>query len=315
MAAIILTSLLVAPFTGWALLRLTGLSHGWPWPALVAFTPYAAALSALPLALAVALGRWPVAVVAAATTLALAACVLPRASGPPDRPADGPRIRVLTSNLLFGGADPEQLLDLVRTRNVDLLALQEYTPEAEKALRLAGIAQLLPHRVTHPRDESGGSALYSRFQLTDPGYRPLPPYFGQTQATLHVPGAAPVLVESVHPAAPSHRTGLTHWRTGLAAQPRPTPDGPARILLGDFNATLDHAPLRRLLRAGYRDAGAVLGAGLVGTWPYDGTRVPKVTIDHVLVDPRLRVHGLRAYRLTGSDHRALLAELSVPPLR
>jgi endonuclease/exonuclease/phosphatase (EEP) superfamily protein YafD len=312
--ASILTGLSVAPFTAWALVRLAGLERGWPLVPLMAFTPYAGALSVLPLAVALAAGRTAVAAVAALSTAALAWCVLPRAFGRPDPPAGGPPLRVLASNLLFGAADVDELLDLVRTQAVDLLAVQECTPEADKALRSAGICALLPHRIAHPQDEPGGSALYSRFPLAEGGYRPLPPYFGQSYATVRVPGAAEVLVESVHPCAPSARRVLGHWRAGLSGQPGATPTGPVRVLLGDFNATVDHAALRRLLRTGYRHAASVVGTGLAGTWPCAGARLPKVAIDHVLVDPRVAVHAVRVYPIAGTDHRAVLAELSLPPV-
>jgi len=67
-----------------------------------------------------------------------------------------------------------------------------------------------------------------------------------------------------------------------------------------------------LLRSGYRDAAATLGDGFVGTWPYDGTRLPKVTIDHVLADPRVAIRALSANRVNGTDHRALYAQLTLP---
>jgi endonuclease/exonuclease/phosphatase family metal-dependent hydrolase len=85
------------------------------------------------------------------------------------------------------------------------------------------------------------------------------------------------------------------------------------VLAGDFNATLDHSGLRRLIRTGYRDAAATVGAGLAGTWgPYDGDPIPPVTIDHVLVDRRVRVRSVSVHRVPGSDHRAVLAELALP---
>ena len=78
-------------------------------------------------------------------------------------------------------------------------------------------------------------------------------------------------------------------RREVADQPPATVDGPVCVLLGDFNATLDHAPLRRLLGTGYRDAADVRGAGFTPTWPYDGKPVPGVTLDHVLADRRVGV--------------------------
>jgi endonuclease/exonuclease/phosphatase family metal-dependent hydrolase len=85
------------------------------------------------------------------------------------------------------------------------------------------------------------------------------------------------------------------------------------LLLGDFNATLDHAPLQALLRSGYRDAAATLGDGFIGTWPYDGTRLPKVTIDHVLADTRIAIRAVSAHQVDDTDHRAVYAQLRLPP--
>jgi endonuclease/exonuclease/phosphatase family metal-dependent hydrolase len=211
------------------------------------------------------------------------------------------------------------LLDLVRDRRVDVLALQEYTREAEAALDRAGIATLLPYRETHPAGGGSGSAVYSRLPLNEGGVRTNQCGFLQAYATVTVPGKIPVLVESAHPSAPSDLKNLDCWRADLAGEPGATdppatPDGPVRVLAGDFNSTLDHHALRRLIGRGYRDAAESAGRGLAGTWgPYGGSLVPPVTIDHVLVDRRIGVGAVGVDRLPGSDHRAVFAELTVPP--
>ncbi len=137
--------------------------------------------------------------------------------------------------------------------------------------------------------------------------------FTQAYATASVPGAPPLRVESAHPAAPYALSVLADWWTDLRGQPPATPDGRLSILAGDFNATLDHAPLRDLIATGYVDAADAAGAGLVGTWgPYDGDPIPPVTIDHILVDRRIAVRSVAVYALPGSDHRAVLAEITLP---
>src|SRR5690606_13718935 len=52
----------------------------------------------------------------------------------------------------------------------------------------------------------------------------------------------------------------------LRAPPPATPHGAVRLLAGDVNATLDHAPLRELIATSCTDAADAAGAGLTGTW-------------------------------------------------
>ena len=99
----------------------------------------------------------------------------------------------------------------------------------------------------------------------------------------------------------------------MRALPATGPTGQLRVLAGDFNATLDHGELRRLLGRGYRDAAEQAGSGLRPTWPTDGSLLPAVvTIDHVLADRRVRVASARTVAIPGSDHRGVLAELVLP---
>lgn len=114
------------------------------------------------------------------------------------------------------------------------------------------------------------------------------------------------------PPKPPWSPGATaRWRGQLSALPEPG-DSP-RILAGDFNATLDHAQFRRLLRRGYVDAASQAGNGLSATWgPQPGRRPALLAIDHVLTDRRCAVLTTSAHRLAGTDHRALYAELRLP---
>jgi endonuclease/exonuclease/phosphatase (EEP) superfamily protein YafD len=277
---------------------------------LLAFTPYAAAGSLVVLAAASAVRRWRLAGAALATTAVLLACVAPRAVSDGSRVRAGAHLRVLTVNMWVGSADAATIVGLVRTHRVDVLAVQELTTPGRRALDAAGLAGLLPHRVSYVEPHVSG--LFSRFPLRDDGVRVLPSAFGQARATVAVPGAAPVAVESVHTYAPIGARARDRWVVDLAHEPPATVDGPVRLLIGDFNATLDHAPLRRLLATGYRDAGDVRGAGFAATWPDSGHAVPPVTIDHVLADRRVGVLDYRVFRVRGTDHRAVYAELVLP---
>ncbi|MET8277500.1 endonuclease/exonuclease/phosphatase family protein [Micromonospora sp. NPDC005174] len=304
----------VGPTAVWAAVRLTGLDRG-PLVQALAFTPYVAGWSVLALGLSVALRRrWPAAV-AALVAVALLGVVAPRALAAPQPTVTGPTIRLLTANLLAGSADAATLVDLVRRHRVDVLTVQEFTPDAQAALDRLGLDRLLPHRQLNAHDGAPGSGLYSRWPISDVGVRNNRGgwRFSQSYGTLAVPGGPPVRVESAHPAAPSALDQVDAWRTDLAAQPPATPNGGLRILAGDFNSTLDHGPLRALLRTGYVDAADATGKGLTGTWgPYDGDLIPPVTIDHVLVDRRIAVNEVRVLSLPKTDHRPVLTTLRLP---
>lgn len=311
-AATVLCWALALATAAWALARLFGLERGFPFVEAVAFTPYVALAAPIALLVALARRRWWAAGVAALSVLTLAACVLPRQFGHA-RPGPGPALLVMSANLRIGGADPDAVVALVRDRHVDLLALQEYTPDADRALIAAGLADVLPYRVAYPDEAASGSALYSRFPLRDEGRRVNPYRFLQARATLTVPGAQPVHVESVHPCAPVDPDSADAWFRALAGEPPATPRGDVRLLLGDFNATQDHGVLRRLIATGYRDAAASVGRGLTPTWPYDGRPLPRVQLDHVLADRRIAVSSFGTAPLPRSDHRAILVQLHLPP--
>ncbi len=308
----VLWGLVVLPGLLWAAVRLGGWERG-PLVQLFAFTPYVAAWS-VPLAvLALLRRRWLAGAFAVVAAVALVTAVLPRALPDHQPAARGAQLRVMTANMLVGGSDPATIVRLVREHRVDVLAVQEHTPAGEAALVAAGLAADLPQRQSNGEVGTTGSALWSRYPLSQTGMRRNSGGFAQSYGTVAVPGGPPVLVESAHPLAPWAVHVNDDWRDDLLAQPRATPDGPLRILLGDFNATLDHEPLRRLIRSGYTDAADARGKGLVGTWgPYDGDLIPPVTIDHVLVDRRIRVDAFSVHGQPDSDHRAIVATVTLP---
>ena len=250
--------------------------------------------------LALALRRWLTAAVAVPTVALFACLVLPRAFADRDRgPAAGVALHVLTANMEFGGADPATIVRLVRDNDVAVLALQEFTPRAVTQLREAGLGDLLPYSSLGDELGASGAGLYSRFPITGAGVRRNAGGMKQAYGTIKPPGATAITVESVHPLAP--------------AEPSAGPTGTPQILLGDFNSTLDHEPLRALINRGYRDAADADGKGLVGTWgAYSEHPLPPVTIDHVLVDERIGVGEVSVHGLPNSDHRAVLARLWLP---
>lgn len=306
---------LAAPWAVWALLRATGSERGYPLVPAMAFTPYAAGTSLVPVVVAVRSRAWGTAAVAVGSAVTLGAAVLSRAGRRPAAVPPGTRrLRVATVSMRLGKADPRAVVELVTDHRIDVLALQEVTPEAEAALRAAGIGDLLPHAHVIAAGEGSppgaGGALWSRLPVLE--RRSVPSGFQQPTVRLSVPGGPDVEVTAVHqtPPATSPRA-VAGWTADLAALPAPGA-GVLRILAGDFNATLDHQALRRVLASGHRDAAWAVGKALRATWTPLRSPQPRLTVDHVLVDPQIGVASVTLHRMPGSDHRAVVAELVLP---
>ena len=305
---------LAGALTGWAATRLAGadrlrFAEAWAVP-LMSFTPQVTAgawVSALLLG-----GAGPAAAAAVAGA-ALTAAVGPRAVPYRQPPAAGPVLRVLTANLLVGRAAAKGVVELACRKHADVLFVQELTDDAAARLQRAGLGDLLPHRVTQPMPHRTRASIYARYPLR--GEPPAaPPSAARCTARLDLPSGQFVQLACIHAAPPKFPWSpdvTARWRSQLSALPAPG-DSP-RILAGDFNATLDHAQFRRLLRRGYVDAASQAGNGLSATWgPQPGRRLTLLAIDHILIDRRCAVVTTSAHWLTGTDHRALYAELRLP---
>ncbi len=306
-----------APWAVWAGLRTRGAERGFPLVPAMAFTPYAAATALLPLGTAVLRRSAPATAVAGLAAAVLTGTALGgRAPAPTPVVPAGRRLRLGTVNLLLGRADPAGVLDLVRAHDLDVLAVEELTPRAEERLRAAGIGDLLPHsHVIAARDgnpPAAGGAVWSRLPVLE--RRAAPGRFEQPSVRLAVAGAPDVEVTAVHTQPPARsRQEVARWEDDLGLLPDPD-TGVLRVLAGDYNATLDHAGFRRLLDRGYVDAARAVGRAHLSTWRPLRAPHPRLTLDHVLVDPRIGVCQLDVLPVSGSDHRAVVVELALPPL-
>lgn len=309
-----LVALLAVPWAGWAVVRTLGLDGGHPLVSMMAFTPYVAASAIVPLVVAVLAREWVVVTIAAAALAALLTAVVPRVLPGPQlaerAPAPQRRLVVMSANLHFGAADAGSIMRLVRRYDVDVLALLELSLDAVARLDAAGARAWLPGRILAPQQDARGIGLMARRPLV--AISVLDPTAGHVEASLRLASGRRLRVAAVHPIPPISGGRVLKWRTTLRELPSPSDGGVPNILLGDFNGTLDNRELRRVLERGYTDAADATGAGLRPTFPV-GRAIPPITIDHVLVPPTIEVHALSVHEIRDSDHRALVAELVLPP--
>jgi endonuclease/exonuclease/phosphatase (EEP) superfamily protein YafD len=235
------------------------------------------------------------------------------AAGPARESGSAPamvRLRLFTVNAQGGAADPAAILRILQSHNVDVLAVQELTPQMVSRLAAAGLAQLLPFSHLDPRPGSPGTGLWARWPLT-----PLPPVAGlraaAPRARIDPPGGRPVTLTTVHPLAPmGGHAGIWQRELTLIGQALATVDEP-QVVAGDFNASRDHRPFRDLLGAGFRDcADFSPSRSWPGfTWPATGRVLPVMRLDHVLVSRTATVRMTRAIRVPHTDHHGVLAAI------
>ncbi len=296
---------------------------------LVAFTPYALVLYALALLLLLlpawrSRGFWRAAARALVVVALVGLVVHASWAGAPylgsvsASAADGHRVRVMTVNLRVGRADVPQVVELAIHRRVDMLVLEEVTPDARVRLREAGVGRVFGHHAGHAAAGAAGTMVFSRTRLSH--VRRLPTLFGSYALDVRLPGVpkAPggrVHLLAVHPRPPvgdvaGWRADQMAVRQGARGLTRPT------VVAGDLNATMDHASMRELEGRGYHDAATQARSRWQPTWPSAGvvTRMgftvpPLLAIDHVLVNDGLRAVRTDSYVVGYTDHRALVATL------
>ncbi|MFD5627587.1 endonuclease/exonuclease/phosphatase family protein [Streptomyces sp. NPDC127072] len=303
----------LAPSAVLLVVRLTGLDAGTPFAVPMVLFPYSAVVSVLVLGVVAAVpalrSRWTVPVVAALAVVQVGLLVPRFVPENRDVPPGSPQLRVATLNTDVGGADPRAVLELVRTERIDVLALEQLPPGGVAALDKAGLGALMPYRELHPEYDS---SIYSRRPLSHGGTTDSDTAWPQTTAEITLGGRTVelVAVHTYYPLGDADR--WTRDMTSLASLARR--GGPDTVFLGDFNASLDHAPMRRLLSAGLTDIHAELGRGWVRTWPVGHALVPPmVQLDHVLHGSGLAGVSVSERTVPGTDHRAVVAELALLP--
>lgn len=219
-------------------------------------------------------------------------------------------------SLNFEVGDVRDLAGATRDHDVDLLVLLEVTPQHLDQLLATGIESWLPHAAAYAEGDLG-TVVLSRVPVT--GSRPL--YEGADSQVVDLvdDGLGPVTLVAIHTRPPYIPDGwrADHEQTFAALSRIRDDKDTAVVLAGDFNATLAHAPIRRILGLGFRDAAAQANEGWSPTWPTGGherrfgVAVPAfAAIDHVLTSPSLVVTRASTIDVAGADHRAVLATVA-----
>ncbi|BAC17544.1 hypothetical protein [Corynebacterium efficiens YS-314] len=223
----------------------------------------------------------------AAVVVLLVFLEVPHLRPVPDAP-DG-AIRVAVMNTQYQRTDPDELSAEITAVTPDVVVLAETTRDEATA-----VASATGLTITGPPIKTGGSgvAVLMREAAT---------VGPQLRAGLHqlpVVDKQGVTVVGVHTVAPVNGRQIQLW-THDFEQLRSVTEGTAPLIMaGDFNAGVLHPTFRSL---GLRDC-----APLTPTWP---SFAAVLRIDHILVRPEASCGASGAFRVSGTDHVGVWADV------
>lgn len=266
-----------------------------------------AIVAAAALAILTALtGRYLTAALAAAALLANLAIAWPWVSAPVQPDATGPRFKLLLFNVYYNNPRLDLAAKLIRDTNADVVVLLEMIPRVRPAFD--EIAASYPYRVECWQQKACDALILSRFPLQDIRDSLPPPLYRRPTAAVRLTVDERALtLFAAHLSLPPLLEGKSRQpnETKEIASAMNSVPGP-RLLVGDFNAStwgaiVGHARTSASLTA-------LTGPG--GSWPTFLPMHMGIPIDHVLASSDLVPLSRQLVTVSGSDHRAVLAEIA-----
>ncbi len=230
-------------------------------------------------------------------------------------------LRVLDYNIhqafnYWSVPDPEATARVIETSNADLVALQEvgrgWNVNGGPDL-VAWLRWRLPqyYLVYGPMNgDLWGNVILSRYPVRESGWMRYPVRVSTFQRGLTwavIPSTAgDLLFVNTHLSA---YAGYDEDRVGQAGDLLAFWKGrPRTIIVGDFNAGPDEAPVRRVVAAGLVDVPARHGLGTAFTSP---SGAPHERIDYIFASPDVESLSASIPQTTASDHLPVTARLKV----
>ncbi len=292
------------------LLRLLGLdSHATFLIALSTAWPLVV-LSGVIVVVGAAALRWGSLIAAAVVVIVLAAAAwFPCWTGKVGAgPPNASHLRLLALNVEYSQDTGAAASRQIKANNPDVVVLSELSPLTLRHLDL----HQYPYSWQRPKSDAFGQGIWSRWPLesktiwSDSG-------IAMMVLTVRAPGGDFRLYQ-VHTHSPQGANGRRTWKSQLNrlkgylhAEPGPV------VAAGDFNASRWDSDFQALFGGRNGIADASTGRGYLATWPSGKSWLPPVfPLDHVLISRGIGVTGVRVLGPVGSDHRAVVADLTFP---
>ncbi|CAN7489549.1 endonuclease/exonuclease/phosphatase family protein [Terrabacter sp. LjRoot27] len=224
----------------------------------------------------------------------------------------GSQFVVLAQNFEYG--DPTALARAAKREGADILVLSDVPPSQLAALRNTDIPSTYPFQVGVGPDGPDGTLVLSRHQLL--GDTPISDGADSRLVRVVLPEIGTVDLVAVHITPPYQGDAWARDYAQLEDFLSKRYGDDARrpvVMAGDFNASRDNAPFRRLLDRGFEEDMDQTNGGYQPTWPADGSRrlfglqLPAlVRIDHTLVSQALVAGRAKTIHIAESDHNGVV---------
>jgi endonuclease/exonuclease/phosphatase (EEP) superfamily protein YafD len=231
--------------------------------------------------------------------------------GPVAAPA-GTDVSVMSINLLYTSSDLEPVAEALTAETPDILLLLELTNSHMADLE-APLAELYQYNSLAPADDVSGIGLWSKHPIDSSSIAVMANGGWPSIRSEIDLGAHSIRLIGIHPPPPGNTTDRGIQRAELSSVARLPQDMPT-IVMGDFNASSEHAVMRDFLASTtLQDAHEIAGPLYSGTWP---TNLPGPTllhIDHILASGDFVVEEATIPSFEwGGDHRPVAARLTIP---
>jgi endonuclease/exonuclease/phosphatase family metal-dependent hydrolase len=236
-----------------------------------------------------------------------------------------PNFTIMTFNVHKDHWNDESTVAAIGARNADIVCLQETTNEWKNVIE-ARYKNQYPHMLFAPREDPGGLAVLSHFNLVDRGVMAIPggdpaEWHPGWQVLAQTPGG-PVQVLNVHLRAMFEGDGsfLSNFASrgkdhvyemSLFMEGR-LADVPM-VVAGDFNENPTGDAVKWLEARGFQNALPIFNPEQ-STWQGGSIASSvKLTIDHVMFDGAFSPLNAWAEPKVGSDHRPVIAWIEMTP--
>lgn len=222
-------------------------------------------------------------------------------------------LKIFYANVGRDAASRPEMAKEIEDANPDIIVLTEYSKGWHNWFNEGQFPVEYPYHIHLPDYTPGATGIYSRVPLYEEN-RIYESHRVLVNTTVHFDGGK-LEILGIHAPRPIN-SPLHHynefWDLVKQELAKRSDSGPL-LLLGDFNAT-PQSLIYRDLTAGDRLVGCheLVGRSYASTWPNGTKLLPPIRIDHALVTPDVRCVSMREGIGTGSDHKPLIFELSLP---